>query len=157
MKLTLIAACAALLACPALAHDGVHIIDPYARVIGPSGAVYFRIENEDAVEDTLISAFSPDAGMVMLMTSGAGSDGVMKMADVPDGFGVPANGERVLASGGDHVMLMSLTRSLKAGDTVALVLTFAKAGEVHLCLPVDNARKTPPGVGPTAFDAQSGR
>ena len=156
MKLTLIAACAALLACPALAHDGVHIIDPYARVIGPSGAVYFRIGNDEAVEDTLLSAVSPDAGMVMLMTSSAGSDGVMKMASVPDGFGVPANGERVLASGGDHVMLMSLTRSLKAGDTVALVLTFAKAGEVQLSLPVDNARKTPPGMGPTAFDAQSG-
>ena len=68
MKLTLIAAFAALLALPAYAHDGVHIIDPYARVIGPSGAVYFRIGNDEAVEDRLISATSPDAGMVMLMT-----------------------------------------------------------------------------------------
>ena len=49
MKLTLIAAFAALLALPAYAHDGVHIIDPYARVIGPSGAVFFRIGN-DALE-----------------------------------------------------------------------------------------------------------
>lgn len=156
MKRTLIAAVAALLAFPALAHDGVHIIDPYARVIGPSGAVYFRIGNDGAVEDRLISAASPDAGMVMLMTSKAGSDGVMKMANVPDGFGVPANGERVLASAGDHVMLMSLTRSVKAGDMVALVLTFEKAGKVQVVLPVDNDRKTPPGAGPTAFDAQSG-
>ena len=156
MKLTLIAAFAALLALPACAHDGVHIIDPYARVIGPSGAVYFRIGNDEAVDDTLISASSPDAGMVMLMTSGAGSDGVMKMSGVPDGFAVPANGERVLASGSDHVMLMSLTRSLKAGDMVTLVLTFAKAGEVQVSMPVDNDRKTPPAVGPTAFDAQSG-
>ena len=100
MKLTLIAACAALLACPALAHDGVHIIDPYARVIGPSGAVYFRIGNDEAVDDTLVSATSPDAGMVMLMTSGAGSDGVMKMASVPDGFSVPANDERAFTGAG---------------------------------------------------------
>ena len=156
MKLTLIAAFAAVLALPALAHDGVHIIDPYARVIGPSGAVYFRLGNEAAVDDTLLSATSPDAGLVMLMTSRAGSDGVMKMADVPDGFFVPAHGEHVLASGGDHVMLMSLTRRLKPGDTVTLVLTFAKAGEVHVSLPVDNNRKTPPGMGPTAFDARSG-
>ena len=156
MKLTLIAAFAALLARPAYAHDGVHIIDPYARVIGPSGAVYFRIGNDEAVEDRLISATSPDAGMVMLMTSRASSDGVMKMASLPDGMTIPANGERVLASAGDHVMLMSLTRSLKAGDTVTLVLTFEKAGEVQLSLPVDNTRKTPPGAGPTAFDAQSG-
>ena len=156
MKLTLIAACAALLACPALAHDGVHIIDPYARVIGPSGAVYFRIGNDEAVDDTLVSATSPDAGMVMLMTSGAGSDGVMKMTSVPEGISVPANGERVLASGGDHVMLMSLTRGVKAGDQVTLILTFERAGTVTVVCPVDNARKTPPGVGPTAFDAQSG-
>ena len=156
MKLTLIAAFAALLALPAYAHDGVHIIDPYARVIGPSGAVYFRIGNDEAVEDRLIAAASPDAGMVMLMTSGAGSDGVMKMASVPDGFAIPANGERVLASAGDHVMLMSLTRSLKAGDPVSLVLTFERAGVVTVTLPIDNARKTPPGAGPTPFDAQSG-
>ena len=130
MKLTLIAAFAALLALPAYAHDGVHIIDPYARVIGPSGAVYFRIGNDEAVEDRLISATSPDAGMVMLMTSRASSDGVMKMASLPDGMTIPANGERVLASAGDHVMLMSLTRSLKAGDTVTLVLTFEKATTV---------------------------
>ena len=156
MKLTLIATLAALLALPAYAHDGVHIIDPYARVIGPSGTVFFRIGNDEAVEDRLISATSPDAGMVMLMSTSAGSDGVMKMASLPDGMSIPANGERVLASAGDHVMLMSLTRSLKAGDSVTLVLTFAKAGEVHLSLPVDNTRKTPPRAGPTAFDAQSG-
>ena len=156
MKLTLIAAFAALLALPAYAHDGVHIIDPYARVIGPSGAVFFRIGNDEAVEDRLIAAASPDAGMVMLMSTNAGSDGVMKMADAPEGFSVPANGERVLASAGDHVMLMSLTRSLKAGDTVSLVLTFEKACEVHVSLPVDNDRKTPPGMGPTPNDAESG-
>jgi hypothetical protein len=45
---------------------------------------------------------------------------------------------------------------LKAGDTVSLVLTFEKAGEVHVSLPVDNDRKTPPGMGPTPNDAQSG-
>lgn len=156
MKLTLIAAFAALLALPANAHDGVHIIDPYARVIGPSGAVFFRIGNDEAVDDTLISAASPDAGMVMLMTDSAGSDGVMKMVSVPDGFRVPANGERVLASAGDHVMLMSLKRSVKAGDQVTLVLTFEHAGVVTVTCPVDNTRKTPPSVGPTAFDAQSG-
>ena len=156
MKLTLIAAFAALFALPAYAHDGVHIIDPYARVIGPSGAVFFRIGNDEAVEDRLISAASPDAGMVMLMSTSADSDGVMKMADAPEGFSVPANGERVLASAGDHVMLMSLTRSVKAGDQVTLILTFEHAGAVTVTCPVDNDRKTPPGVGPTAFDAQSG-
>jgi len=157
MKLTLIAALAALIALPVYAHDGVHIIDPYARVIGPSGAVYFRIDNAQTVDDRLIAASSPDAGMVTLMSTSANADGVMKMADAPDGFSIPAGGERVLASAGDHVMLMSLTRSLKAGDTVSLVLTFERAGVVTVTLPIDNNRKTPPGAGPTPFDAQSGQ
>ena len=156
MKLTLLAAVAALAALPAFAHDGVHIIDPYARVIGPSGAVYFRIGSHEDADDTLISASSPDAGMVMLMNSKADANGVMQMETVTEGFTVAAGGERIIATDGDHVMLMDLTHPIKDGDTVTLVLTFKAAGEVTVKVPVDNKRKEEPGTGPTKFDAKSG-
>lgn len=156
MKLTLLAAVAAFAALPALAHDGVLIIDPYARVIGPAGAVYFRIGSHEDAEDTLISAASPDAGMVMLMTSKADANGVMQMQTVTEGFTVAAGAERVIATDGDHVMLMDLTRPIKDGDTVTLVLTFKTAGEVTVTVPVDNKRKEAPGTGPTEHDAKSG-
>lgn len=140
---------------PAAAHDGVHITDPYARILVGSGAVYFMVMNHAATDDVLVAASSPDAQMVHLMNSSADADGVMKMADVEGGFPIEAEGSRTLAGGGDHVMLMGVTRKVVTGDTVTVVLTFERAGEVTLTVPVDNQRKTPPGAGPTAFDAQA--
>ncbi len=156
MNLIHLAALAALIALPAAA-DGIRITDPYARVIGPSGAAYFRILNQTATDDTLISVTSPDAGMVMLMNDSADANGVMKMTDVPEGFAVKAGAERLLASAADHVMLMDLTRKIKPGDTLTLVLTFQRAGAVTLTLPVDNLRRTGPGAGPTPYDAASAK
>ena len=155
MKRILLAAIAALYALPALAHNGVHVIDPYARVIGPSGAAYFRIVNHATADDTLLSVTSPDAGMVMLMNDHADANGVMKMTDVPEGFAVKAEDIRLLASAGDHVMLMDLTHPLKNGDMVTLVLTFQNAGQITVTLPVDNKRVAEPGAGPTRYDVES--
>ena len=140
---------------PAAAHDGVQITDPYARILVGSGAVYFMMMNHAATDDVLVAASSPDAQMVHLMNSSADANGVMKMADVQGGFPVAADGSRTLAGGGDHVMLMGVTRKVGTGDTVTVVLTFEHAGAVTLTVPVDNKRRTPPGAGPTAFDAQA--
>jgi copper(I)-binding protein len=139
---------------PAAAHDGVHISDPYARVMVGNGSVYFMLNNHADADDVLLSASSPDAQMVHLMNSSADAAGVMQM-DMVDGFAIEAEGSRILAGGGDHVMLMGVTRKFAPGDTVTLVLQFERAGEVTLQVPVDNKRTTPPGPGPTAFDAQA--
>ena len=160
MTLTRLAAIAALMALPlfalpAAAHNGVHILDPYARVIGPSGAAFFRIMNHETTDDTLLSATSPDAGMVMLMNDTADAKGVMQMTAVPEGFVVKAQDVRLLASAGDHVMLMDLKHPIKQGDTLTLVLTFKTAGEVTVTVPVDNKRLTESGAGPTPHDAES--
>ena len=140
---------------PAAAHDGVHVSDPYARILVGSGAVYFMMTNHADTDDVLIAASSPDAKMVSLMNSSADANGVMQMADVEGGFPVDAQGARILTGGGDHVMLMGVTRKVATGDTVTVVLTFEHAGEVTLTVPVDNQRKTPPGAGPTEFDGQA--
>lgn len=142
-------------ALPAAAHNGVHIIDPYARVIGPSGAAYFRLLNNELTDEVLLSATSPDAGMVMLMHSAADANGVMQMKDQPEGFAVKAQEELVLGSSGSHVMLMGLTHPIKAGDMITLVLTFKNVGEVTVTLPVDNKRVADPGSEATAHDAAS--
>lgn len=155
LRLATLALALASLALPAAAQDGVHIIDPYARVIGPSGAAYFRLMNKETQDEVLLSATSPDAGMVMLMHSAPDANGVMQMKDQPEGFAVKAQDELVLGSSGSHVMLMGLTHKIKAGDMVTLVLTFKNAGEVTVTLPVDNKRVADPGEAPTAHDAAS--
>ena len=143
---SLLAAAAATLALAtaAHAHDGVHVNDAYGRTnggIGKTGAVFFVIENHQLEDDRLIGAASDVAQKVELHTHKQSADGVMQMVAVPEGFPVPAEGEHALARGGDHVMLMGLTRDLKDGDTFTLTLTFERAGVVEVEVPVDNARK----------------
>lgn len=141
---TLIAAAAALFALPAFAHDGVHIENAYALTmggIGKSGAVFFEITNHADVDDRLLDAKSDVAEKVELHTHKDDGNGVMQMVHVPEGFPIEALGSHALQRGGDHVMLMGLTRELKDGDIITLTLTFEHAGEVVVEAPVDNARK----------------
>ena len=148
-------AAAFVLATPMLAATN-HITDPYARIIAGAGAVYFAIDNRSDQDDRLIAATS-EIGMAMLMTSGEDADGLMHMTLVPEGFAVPAGTRRVLAPAGDHVMLSSVSGTFKKGDTITVVLTFQTAGQITVTAPVDITRRTPPGPGPTRFDAVAGK
>ncbi len=130
-----------LFALPANADDGIHVDDAYARATPQSAAVFMAIVNHGPDADRLLSARTDAAGMAGLHTHAETADGVMTMPDVPEGFAIPGHDAHVLARGGDHVMLMGLTRPLKQGDTIRLILTFERAGEVTLEVPVDNDRK----------------
>ena len=81
------------------------------------------------------------AQKVELHTHKDDGNGVMQMLHVPEGFVIPAGGEHALARGGDHVMLMALTREVADGDVIILTMVFEKAGEMMIEAPVDNARK----------------
>jgi copper(I)-binding protein len=130
-----------LFALPANAHDGVHVEDPYARATAQSGAVYMTIVNHSAEPDRLLSVRTDAAARAELHTHAETTDGVMQMLHVPEGFAIAGHETHALARGGDHVMLMGLTRPLNTGDTITLILTFEREGEVTLDVPVDNDRK----------------
>lgn len=141
---TLLAACAALVALPAFAHDGVHITDPYARVngaIGATGAIFLQIENHADVDERLLDAKSDVAEKVELHTHSATADGVMQMRAIEGGIAIAPLQGHDLKRGGDHIMLMGLKQPLKDGDIISLTLIFEHAGEVQIKVPVDNARK----------------
>ena len=150
------AATLTLLALPAAAHEGVHIIDPYARVIAGNGVIYFGINNHSASPDRLISAQTDSADMTMLMNSHADADGVMRMQMIDGGMVIDGEGSRFLGNAADHVMLQGVHQPLKTGDIITLTLTFEHAGVVVVQVPVDNARRTDPGMGPTPYDVMSG-
>lgn len=133
---------ALLLATPALAAD-ISVEDAYARASrpgAPTGAMFMTIRNASDTPDRLIEARSPVAQLVELHTH-IDANGVMRMRPVEDGFEIPAGGVHELARGGDHVMLMGLTRTLENGKTVPLTLVFENAGEISLDVPVDNDRQ----------------
>jgi copper(I)-binding protein len=141
MLRTTLAALATLLALPVLAHDGVHVSDAYARASAQSGAVFLTVTNHSANEDRLVSAASDVAERVELHTHVEDANGVMQMIEVEEGFAIPAEGTFALERGGDHIMLMGLTRPLADGDTFTVTLTFARGDTVAVEVTVDNARK----------------
>lgn len=105
-----------------------------------SGVVYMTIENAGADADTLKSVSTPLSTNAMIHES-AMKNGVMTMSHMM-ALPVPAKGSVTLAPSGLHVMLMGLTRPLKAGTTLPLTLNFEKAGAVTLDVPILAPGKT---------------
>ena len=144
----LLAAVASLaLTLPGLAEDhpaGIHVHDAYARVsegAGTAGAVFFVMHNNTDTDDQLIEVRADVAQMAELHTHSEDANGVMSMGKIEGGIPLAAGEVHAFARGGDHVMLMGLTRPLKDGDVIKLTLVFEVAGEVTIDVPVDNARK----------------
>lgn len=128
---------------PAVAGD-IIVEDAYARAstgMSKSGAAFMGIVNTGDQDDRLIGASSYVAARVELHTHIQSADGVMQMVEVKEGFPVPAGGAHMLQRGGDHVMFLGLNRPLEQGDMVVLTLTFEKAGDIRIEVPVDLNRK----------------
>jgi periplasmic copper chaperone A len=128
---------------PAGAQGGIEISTPFAHAAGTgeTTAAYMIIKNTGAEADKLISVSCDAAMMTQAMESKMEGD-VMSMGDVPV-IDLPAGGTVELKSGGYHIMLMELTKELKAGDTISLVLEFEKAGKMTLNVPVLAIGTTP--------------
>ena len=146
---TTLAALAVLTPLAALAHDGLTIRDAYVRSANPrTAAAFMVVENHGAADCRLIGVSSDAAERVELHTH-AEQDGVMKMQKIERGIDIPAGADHALARGGDHVMLMGLTKPLADGDTVALALDFGPCGtqQVEAALDNDRAEETHMGHG----------
>ena len=139
----LAAALAVTFALPAFA-DGMMIKDAYVRTAmkgAKSGAAFMQIMNHTGRDDRLIDAKSDIAKKVELHTHQDMGEGVMKMVHVEEGFAIPAGGMHGLARGGDHVMFMGLTQDMIQGESVEVTLTFEKAGDIVVQIPVDLERQ----------------
>ena len=140
MKTLTLAAFAALMPVAALAHDGMHINDAYARSTNPKvGAVFLQLENHRQVACTLQSVTTDAAERAELHTH-LDEYGVMKMTRIEGGIPVDAGQTHDLARGGDHIMLLGLTRPLTDGDSLTLTLDFGDCGTEEAEAVVDNAR-----------------
>ena len=98
------------------------------------GAAYMHIEvaaDDELVGASVDMAVAMDAQVHAMVMSG----GNMTMQEVES---IPVKtGEMLeLEPGGYHVMLMGLTKPLVTGETISVTLTFAKAGDVVVQVPV---------------------
>ena len=99
-----------------------------------TAAAYLTITNTGAQDDALVAIASDRAPMAMLHESKA-VDGVMQMRHL-ESLDIAVGAKVVLDPGNLHIMLMGLASPLKEGETLTLTLTFAKAGQVTVTIPV---------------------
>jgi copper(I)-binding protein len=114
----------------------IRLSDPWARpsTKGENSASYVIINNGGEA-DTLVAVTGVVASNLELhMVENV--DGVMKMRPVEGGIPIPGNNIQTLQPGGYHIMMIGLTRDLRAGDTFDLTLTFAQAGDVTISVTV---------------------
>ena len=93
-------------------------------------AGYFVITGGNQA-DALVGATSPAAGSVTIHETSTGASGMAGMHPVPR-LDVPAGGTVTFEPGGYHLMLMDLTGTLAAGDTVRIDLVFERAGTISV-------------------------
>ena len=83
----------------------------------------------------LISVSSPVAGLAEIHEMSM-ANGVMQMRQIANGLPIPAGESIVLKPGGYHVMLIGLRQRLTAGESLPLTLTFEKAGNISVTVPI---------------------
>jgi copper(I)-binding protein len=118
----------ATVATPALAAPQVQAAWSRPAAQGTTGAGFMTLANPGATPDALVGAETPLAREVQIHQSSmkAGVASMQRQARVP----LPAGGRVTFAPGGYHLMLMGLTKALKAGDAVPVTLTFASGTRV---------------------------
>ena len=118
--------------------SGIMVTKAFARASASpsatSGAAYISLMNHGPVDDRLLSVATPAAKTAEIHKSEI-VDGVMKM-DPVGALDLPSHGMLEMKPGGYHIMLMGLTQPLKKGEEIEMTLTFEKAGEVKVKMPV---------------------
>ena len=118
---------------------GLSVSDAYIPqpVSDDMAAGFLTIVNDSGTKDELTSVTSDEAGEVTVHETAGGS-----MREVR-GLPVPAHGQLVFKSGGNHLMFEKLKRKPKQGQTLSVELHFTKSAAVVVKMPVKSATYTP--------------
>jgi copper(I)-binding protein len=113
-------------------EDKIKIVNPWMRpnAIGMSSALYFIIENNQTVADTLFKVDSELAEKTEIHETYSNND-VMGMREIGM-IVVESESSFELKPGAHHIMLMKLKQDMKDGDKGDFVLHFKNAGEIKI-------------------------
>jgi copper(I)-binding protein len=139
-RLRFAAALLALLPGAALAADStIELTHVWARASATAGnsAAYLTVHNTGAETDHLIGVATDAAAKAELHLSKM-ENGVASMAAVPS-LELAPGATVEMKPGSYHIMLLGLKAPLAAGQTIALTLTFEKAGQVQTTAKVEMA------------------
>ncbi|OLZ68531.1 hypothetical protein AV521_20465 [Streptomyces sp. IMTB 2501] len=117
-----------------LSVSGSYIPQP---VSADMAAGFLTITNKGGTKDELTSVSSDAAGQVTMHSTMGGA------MQEQSSFAIPAHGQLVFKSGGNHLMFEKLKRKPKQGQTVTVRLTFAESGPLTVEMPVKSATYNP--------------
>lgn len=124
----------------ASAPRGIALSDAWAAESNPAwkiAAAYLTITNRESRPVALTAVSSPDARVVEMHETRT-ADGMMSMRQVRK-IEIGPGSSVALRPGGSHLMLIDLTRDLRAGDSIGVTLTFDDGSVQHAKIPVKNA------------------
>ncbi|KAB1908077.1 copper chaperone PCu(A)C [Micromonospora sp. AMSO1212t] len=98
--------------------------DPWVKAADKGMTAAFATLANDGDTDVTITGVSTDVSRAEIHEM-AMTDGKMAMRQKQGGVVVAARSRAALEPGGDHLMLMDLTRPVRAGDQLDITLTFA--------------------------------
>jgi copper(I)-binding protein len=130
---------AAVIAVVVAAHAGDMMVSgAFARAsatpAAKAGAVYFTIRNEGAAADKLTNV-ATDAAQSAMLHENVEENGVVSMRHLME-LAIAPKETVTLSPTKLHVMLMGLKAPLKKGEHISLTLTFEKAGQIKVDVPV---------------------
>lgn len=130
---------------PAVLASDIMVMEPRAAAsisaMAKTAAVYVTLMNHGSEADALLKISTAAADMAMAHETTM-TDGVMKMREL-ERLEIKPHETAVLAPGGNHIMLVGLKAPLKEGEMISMVLTFEKAGDVTVEVPVVGRDKLP--------------
>lgn len=110
------------------------VIDPFVgqATAGSAAALYFTLTQEGG-DDRLVGVSTEVSDVVGVMTADMAMDDALtdRSVNVP----LPAGETVEFAPGGDHLMVIDVSRDLDPGDNVAVTLVFERHGEVTVQAP----------------------
>ncbi|WBC07795.1 copper chaperone PCu(A)C [Micromonospora sp. WMMA1947] len=110
---------------PASAAAGVLTVrDPWVKAADTGMTAAFATLANDGDTDVTITGVTTDVSRAEIHEM-AMTDGKMAMRQKQGGVVVAARSQATLEPGGDHLMLMDLTRPVRPGDQLDITLTFA--------------------------------
>ncbi|MDV9170702.1 copper chaperone PCu(A)C [Streptomyces sp. W16] len=104
--------------------------------VSDMAAGFLDIANKGGAKDELTSVTSDLGPVSVHETVGQSMEEVTSLD-------VPAHGQLVFKSGGNHLMFDKLKHTLKQGDNVTVKLHFAKSGPLTVEMPVKSATYNP--------------
>ena len=116
---------------PVSLDRGEHGVGPVGQAAGPDHPN--RLGHD--FPDRLTGASSDVADKLQIHEMKV-ENGVMQMREVSDGLSIPAGGSVVFKPGSYHMMLIGLKKPLTAGEKIPLTLTFERAGNISVTVPV---------------------